>query len=427
MKRVLSLAGLAYLLLLVGLALRSAPVLALTLPPIVFLMGALLWGPEQPELTVTRSVSAECVPEGTCVTVELTLTNHGPRLDQVQIKDTIPPPLEVVEGTTSLLTAMEPEQTVSFSYSVRGEWSDTQLGPVLVKASDTLGLLAREVSLETPQRLTLVPGITKLRRVAVRPRHTRAYAGTVPARQGGAGVDFFGIREYQMGDPFRWINWKVSARHRPSLFTNEFEPERITDVGLILDARRRTNIHGTETTLFDHAVRATASLAAAFLSDGNRVGLLVYGGILRWTFPGYGRVQRERILRALARAETGASLVFEHLGYIPTRYFTAKSQLVLISPLCPDDVAPLVHLRAQGYELLVISPDPIAFEAQRLESSGAVELAVRLARLERRVLLRRLRRAGVRTLDWRVDTPFDLTIHGSLSQQPHWIRGTGIE
>ena len=148
--------------------------------------------------------------------------------------------------------------------------------------------------------------------------------------------------------------------------------------------------------------------------------------MLRWTFPGYGRVQRERILRALARSETGASLVFEHLGYIPTRYFTAKSQLVLISPLCEDDVAPLMRLRAQGYELLVISPDPVSFEAQSLEANYAVELAVRVTRVERGALLRRLQRAGIRTLDWRVDVPFDLTIHGSLSHQPHWIRGTGI-
>ena len=33
--------------------------------------------------------------------------------------------------------------------------------------------------------------------------------------------------------------------------------------------------------------------------DRNRVGLLVYGRFLDWTFPGYGKVQRERILLGL--------------------------------------------------------------------------------------------------------------------------------
>jgi uncharacterized protein (DUF58 family) len=267
----------------------------------------------------------------------------------------------------------------------------------------------------------------KLRRVPIRPRRTRAYAGPVPARQGGSGVEFFGVREYQIGDPLRWINWQVSARHPPSLYTNEFEQERITDVGLILDARRRTDIQGRRGTLFEHAVRATASLASAFLSEGNRVGLLVYGGFLDWTFPGYGRVQRERILRALAGAETGESQVFESLDFIPTRYFPAQSQLVLISPLCEDDAPPLIRLRARGYQLLVISPDPIAFEAQSLQAAPAVPLAVRVARLERGLLLRRLRRAGIRTVDWQVETPFSRVVHASLSRQPHSLATIGFK
>jgi len=421
------LAVLAYLLLLAGLALRSGPVLVLTLPPIVYLTAAILRGPGDVHLTAARSFSVERVAQGRPVTVELTVTNHGARLELVQIQDALPRQLDLEEGETSLLTSLGPGETVSLSYRVRGRRGDVELGPVMVTTSDALNLFSREVALETPERLTILAPVMNLRRVAIRPRHTRAYAGPVPARQGGAGVEFFGLREYQAGDPLRRINWRVSARHRPALFTNEFEQERVTDVGLIMDARRRIDIRGPENTLFEHIVRATASLADAFISDGNRVGLLIYGGYLQWTFPGYGRIQRERILHDLARAETGDSRVFESLDYIPTRTFTAKSQLVLVSPLCEDDAPPLVRLRARGYELIVISPNPIAFEAQSLQPGAEVSLAVRIAQLERRLLLRRLQRAGIRTLDWRVDTPFDKAVHMSLSRQPHWMRAVGVE
>ena len=61
---------------------------------------------------------------------------------------------------------------------------------------------------------------------------------------------------------------------------------------------------------------AAGSLASAFLQQGNRVGLLVYSHYLQWTFPGYGKVQRERILRALAVATPGASQIFEGLQYL---------------------------------------------------------------------------------------------------------------
>jgi len=39
----------------------------------------------------------------------------------------------------------------------------------------------------------------------------------------------------------------------------------------------------------------------------------VYSGILGWTIPGYGKIQRERIMQALARAEVGVSSVFAGL------------------------------------------------------------------------------------------------------------------
>ena len=427
MRRLFWLAGLAYLLLLVGLAVLTGPIIVLALPPIIYLTAAFLCGPGELHLTAERSLEAECIAEGTPVTVELTVTNQGGRLELVRIEDTLPRQLRLVEGSRSLLTSLEPGESVTLTYRVEGERGEVQLGPVRVTASDVLNLFARQIALETPQRLTVLCETKYLRRVKIRPRFTRAYAGPVPAREGGAGVEFFGIRDYQMGDPLRRINWKVSARHRPSLFTNEFEQEHITDVGLILDARRRMDIQGPQTSLFKHSVDATASLAARFLGDGDRVGLLIYGGFLKWTFPGYGRIQRERILRALAGAETGESLVFENLDYVPTRYFRAKSQLVLVSPLCEDDVAPLVRLRARGYDLAVISPDPISFEAGTLPRNGAVSLAIRIARLERRLVLRRLQRAGIRTVDWQVDTWFDTAIHAALSRGPYPIPAIGVE
>ena len=270
-----------------------------------------------------------------------------------------------------------------------------------------------------------MPDILKLRHLAIRPLRTRAYAGPVPARQGGSGVSFFGVRTYQPGDPLRWINWRMSARHSSDYYVNEFEPERIADVGLILDIRQRNDVLVQGKPLLEHSVSAMSSLAAAFLDDGNRVGLLIYGRYLNWTFPGYGKIQRKRILEALTRVKPGNSLVFDQLDLLPTRYFPAKSQIVLVSPLSPDDTSMLIRLRAQGYQVLVISPDPVSYEARALGTRADVELAARIARLERELQLRYLRRAGVQVVDWRVDQPFDRVIHATLARTPQWHRAVG--
>jgi uncharacterized protein (DUF58 family) len=230
-----------------------------------------------------------------------------------------------------------------------------------------------------------------------------------------------------VGDPRRWINWRVSARHPRTLFSNEFEQERIADVGLILDARSRSDVRNGTDSLFEHSIRATASLAQAFLGDGNRVGLLIYGQFLDWTFPGYGKVQRERILQSLARATTGDSRIFDTLDYLPTRYFPAQSQLVVVSPLSNSDLSMLRRLRARGYQILVVRPDPVAFELEGLEPEPSVEMAARIVRVERLLLLRKLQQAGIQVVDWQVDKPFDHVIHSSLGRVPHWFRAVGIE
>ena len=425
MRRLFLVSILLYALVFVGLVSREGRLLALAIPLVIYLGAALLYGPERPQLRVTRSFSSESVATGRPVVVQLSVTNEGPSLDQVLIEDDVPPSVEVVEGESSVLTALPSGGTVELEYTLRGKRGSHEFQNVRAIASDHLGLFHRQVTFPTTERLVIIPDILKLRHLAIRPLRTRAYAGPVPARQGGSGVSFFGVRAYEPGDPLRWINWRMSARHHSDYYVNEFEPERIVDVGLILDIRQRNDVLVAGKPLLEHSIAATASLAAAFLNDGNRVGMLIYGRYLNWTFPGYGKIQRKRILEALTRVKPGDSIVFDQLDLLPTRYFPAKSQIVLVSPLSPDDSSMLVRLRAQGYQILVISPDPVSFEVKALGAQQDVALAARIARLERTLQLRYLRRAGVQVVDWRVDRPFDQVIHATLARTPQWHRAVG--
>jgi uncharacterized protein (DUF58 family) len=427
MRRFLLLGGLVFVMLLAGLATLSSGLVLLSVPLVIYLAAALLYGPEELRLRATRTLSADRVHRGMPVMVKVSITNEGSRLEEVLVEDQVPPPLEPLVGEARVLTSLVPGQTIELEYTIIGQRGLHDFDTLRVTANDYLGLFRRQATISAPAHLSVLPRALKLKRLMIRPRRTRGYAGPVPARLGGSGIDFFGVREYQLGDPQRWINWRVSARHAHALFTNEFEQERIADVGLILDARQRSDVRVGVDSLFEHSVRATAALAETFLSDGNRVGLLVYGRILDWTFPGYGKVQRERILRALARARTGESQVFDNLEYLPTKFFPAQSQIVLVSPLFPDDAPMLIRLRAQGYQVLVVRPDPISFELKGFEPSPTVELAERIARVERVLLLRKLQQAGIQVVDWQVDTAFDRVVHASLGRVPHWFRAVGVE
>ena len=169
------------------------------------------------------------------------------------------------------------------------------LGPTFLRARDSLGFLAWEAALATTAAAARLPA------------RRRAAAGAPPARDAGVrrqrdvaakgeGIEFADLRQFAPGDPLKRVNWRASAR-RGELWVNESHPERNTDVILFVDSFAEARLGGEST--LDLAVRATAVLADAYARRRDRVGLVGYGGILRWLTPGTGSMQLHRIIDAL--------------------------------------------------------------------------------------------------------------------------------
>jgi uncharacterized protein (DUF58 family) len=418
MSRTLLLSLLIYGLIILGLASLQRELLALVIPLILYLGAGLLFGPRSIDLTIKRTLSADRVPHGQPVQVKVTITNNGPTLENLLLADLYPQELSVIDGFAETLTRLQSGETIELTYTLNGKRGYYQFGGLQVTASDLLGLFRKQARLAAPGYLFILPEVFRLPNVVVQPRRTRAYPGINRARKGGPGVEFYGVREYQPGDSLRWLNKRASARHEQTLYVNEFEQERAVDIGLIMDARQKTNLNIGGVSLFEHTVQATTTLAETFLSQGNRVGLFIYGGFIDWTFPGSGKIQRERILQALARAKLQNSMVFQKLEMLPTRLFPPRSQLVFISPLRLEDLEELIKVRAHGYPLLVASPDYVSFEEKTLEQTSMMALAARIARLERRQLFRRMREMGIQVFEWQVDTPFHEAAQIAFSRSP---------
>ncbi len=413
MSRAVLLGFLTVLLLLSGLASLNGALLALSMPLLLYLLYGLWFTPDRIDLDVRRELGLERVAPQTPVKITVTIINRGAGLDELAVQDVVAPELSVVDGSNHHFVSLARNGTFAFQYTVRGPRGGFPFENVHVEGGDALGLIRLRQVFRVFGQLFVLPNISRIRHVPIRPRRTRVYAGLIPARVGGAGVEFFGVRDYEQGDSPRRINWRVSARHTEDLYSNEFQQERVADVGIVLDGRERSNLFAGGRSLFEYSVLAAGGLADAFLAQGNRVGLLIYSRYLQWTLPGYGKLQRERILQALSGAAPGASQIFDGLQYLPTRVFPSESQIVLVSPLVEDDYSTLIQLRARGYQVLVVIPDPISFEQSYLSSDGSrhpqadVELAARVVRMERRLMLARLQRAGLQVAEWNVAQPFD--------------------
>jgi uncharacterized repeat protein (TIGR01451 family) len=425
MSRSLLLSLLAYGLLLAGIATLKGAFLALALPLVTYLLVGYLQAPDKIQLEATRHLSVERTSPNQNVDVTVTVTNRGSSFEEILLEDILPSGLTVSSGFNRHLLRFKKGESYTFVYTVSGPRGGYVFERLEARVNDHLAVSRSRGRVEAKGRLFVLPPVTRVRHIAIRPRRTRVYAGTIPARAGGSGTEFFGVREYQPGDSPSSINWRASARYSETLYANEYQQERVADVGILLDGRNRMNEFARGHSLFEYSVQAAASLADALLNQGNRVGLLLYASYLGWTVPGYGKIQRERILHALANAKTGESQVFSDLGYLPTRLFPPESQIVFVSPLSDEDLKPLIQLRAQGYDVLVVSPNPVKFELSYLSSlNHNVDLAGRVIHMERLLLLQKLQRANIHVLDWDVSEPFDTLVRRTFSRTPVWLRTT---
>jgi len=84
------------------------------------------------------------------------------------------------------------------------------------------------------------------------------------------------------------------------------------------------------------------------------------------------------------------------IKYLPVKLFPSHSTIILISPFSERDIPAIARLLANGYRVNLVSPDPVKFVSR----PSSHPFAIRIAKLERIVLLRKIREMGVNVLDW---------------------------
>ncbi len=393
-------AGAALASVLLGVTLGNWRLVVFPIPLVVLLALSTLLLPPQPRLVVTREVEPAEALEGGRAKVALALRNEGDALDLLEVFDDLPRELRLVGGSNHAILGLDTESEAVVEYEIEAPRSgDYVLGPVTVRSRDALGLHVEEVVVDLRTRLFVGPRTEPLRGVDLRPRRTRPWLGNVPSRRRGLGTDFMNIREYQPSDDMRRINWKASARV-DRLLTNEFEGERSSDVVIVLDAREVSALGPPATSLLDHSIRATASLAAKMLASRNRVGLIIQREVLDWVYPAFGRKQYHRIVHRLVGIRPAGTWPLEYVAGVLTRFFPRQSQIILISPLMDRRATEgITEVVARGFEVAVVSPSPLGLHAPAAADDPLLGIGLRILELERSNVLAELRSFAT-VVDW---------------------------
>ena len=387
-----------------GIALIAAlvtrrPELAAIGAPFLLFLGAGLIGAADPDLGASVRLDRDRLIEGDELTVEIEL-GAAHAIERLELLLELPTGVTVAGGDNPQAVRL-PAGGRTLTLRLRADrWGAYRVGDLSLRARDAFGLFARTGRIPAGVPVKVFPRREALRGL-LRPAETQLYSGDELARTKGEGLEFADLRPFAFGDRVRRINWRASAR-RGELWVNEQHPERNVDVVLFVDSFAELRRDSSST--LDLAVRAAATLADRYTRRRDRVGLVSFGGYLRWLTPGGGLAQLYRIVDALLDTEITLSHAWKAIDVVPARTLPPQALVVAFSPLLDErSIGALLHLRARGFDLAVIELSPLAFVDPGETESEL--LAYRVWRLQREALRARFHAAGVPVVEWRDGDP----------------------
>lgn len=319
----------------------------------------------------------------------------------VELPDGLAP--AIGEAAAARLAAGEWRE-VSFPVTCR-HWGAFSRAEFRLTSGSAHGLFRENGHAAVRYVLRVYPSADSLREL-VRPRETQPSAGNIVARGVGAGIEFAELRPFQPGDELRQVNWRATAR-RGQMWVNARRPERNADVILFLDtfADVGTSQRGT----LDLSVRAAVALAARYLRDRDRVGVIGFGGTLQWLLPGSGERQLYQIVEALIATQLSFSYAWKDVSFIPPHTLPAQALVIALTPLVDERaVQALVDLLRRGFDTAILEMSPHAFLPAPAEPTA--RLARRVWLLQRALLLERYRRLGGAVAMWDGERPLGAAI-----------------
>ena len=399
---------------LVGALALRRPELVAVATPLALLLVLGLASDREPNVSAHLTVDSERTIEGADVDAVVTVRTDR-ALERLDVLLDLPPGARVVDGDSAFALRLARGEERELPLVLRCDrWGRYDLGEIDLRARGALRLVVWEGHTGQVQRLRVYPRQDELTRL-VSPAETQAFTGSEVARIKGDGIEYADIRDYVPGDRLRAINWRASAR-RGSLVVNEQHPERNTDVVLFVDSFADVRRDG-RSTLAD-AVRAAATLAERYLERRDRVGLVAFGGVLRWLQPGMGAAWRYRVIETLLETDVEPTYTWRDVNIIPGRILPPKSLVVALTPLVDARfVAALEDLRARGFDILAVEVDPLPLVPAGRGDAAAV--AHRLWQLEREVLRARLEALGIATARVGDDVSLEAALEGVRTYRRH--------
>lgn len=139
--------------------------------------------------------------------------------------------------------------------------------------------------------MTTTELLEKIRRIEIKTKGLtkQFFTGQYHSSFKGRGMTFSEVREYQLGDEVRTIDWNVTARFR-SPYVKVFEEERELVVMLLVDISGSTNFGTGGKSKKELALELMAVLAFSAVENNDKVGaMFISDGVEKYVAPNKGK------------------------------------------------------------------------------------------------------------------------------------------
>ena len=198
----------------------------------------------------------------------------------------------------------------------------------------------------------------KIRQIEIYTRRllSGALVGDTRSAIKGTGYEFDQIREYQIGDDIRFIDWNSSARMNKVLI-KQYVEERSRTILLAVDISASGALSSAKQTKHDVLAQLTSALSLVGNVANDRVGLLLFSDeVEHYIPPGRGRFHVQTIMNHVfgykpKKTRTNIACVLQHLAKLKEK----DAVLFLLSDFIDDsDYKTYLSLVARKYDCVAV-------------------------------------------------------------------------
>jgi len=217
--------------------------------------------------------------------------------------------------------------------------------------------------------------LDKVRRIEITTSHlvSDIFAGAYHSVFKGRGMEFDEVREYQMGDDIRSIDWNVTAR-TGTAHVKKYVEERELTVMILVDASASTHFGSTKELKNALAAELAAVLAFSAIRNNDKVGLIIFTDRIELFIP--PRKGKRHVLRVIREVlyfkpqgkGTDINAALEYL----TKVMRRKSVAFVISDFFGEDFKKSMGISNKYHDVIAITlNDP---REAALPDCGLVEI-----------------------------------------------------